>query len=226
MEQKWQRMEIKLNIKEEYVSILNGSTSCFIKSNNVPLRSENESIVFDDALNNTFTLNYENLFQNVAFMKEEDVKLLIERLSIGKRELSSSFTLSRITKGLSSASLPKYTIQTSNGGTLDFELGNDANYHLSLTLGTTEYPILNQTKLKPFVIEIYEDSITGESFLVNLVFVSVSESISQEGNNITYTSVLKPLVKRDFDYIEKMLEYLSVIRDLSKYVLRVISNDR
>lgn len=226
MEQKWQRMEIKLNIKEEYVSILNGSTSCFIKSNNVPLRSENESIVFDDALNNTFTLNYENLFQNVAFMEEEDVELLIERLSIGKRELSSSFTLSRITKGLSSSSLPKYTIESSNGGVLNFELGNDANYHLSLTLGTTEYPILNQTKLKPFVIEIYEDSITGESFLVNLIFVSVSESIAQEGNNITYSSVLKPLVKRDFDYIEKMLDYLSVIKDLSKYILRVISNDR
>lgn len=226
MEQKWQRMEIKLNIKEEYISILNGTTSCFIKSNNVPLRSENESIVFDDALNNTFTLNYENLFQNVAFMEEEDVELLIERLSIGKRELSSSFNLSRITKGLSSASLPKYTIETSNGGTLDFELGNDANYHLSLTLNATEYPILNQTKLKPFVIEIYEDSITGESFLVNLIFVSVSESISQEANNITYTSVLKPLIKREFDYIEKMLDYLSVIKDLSKYILRVISNDR
>lgn len=226
MEQKWQRMEIKLNIKEEYVSIINGSTSCFIKSNSVPLRSENESIVYDDALNNTFTLSYENLFQNVAFMEEEDVGLLIERLSIGKRELSSSFTLSRITKGLSSSSLPKYTIETANGGTLDFELGNDANYHLSLTLSATEYPILNQTKLKPFVIEIYEDSITGESFLVNLIFVSVSESFSQEGNNITYKSVLKPLVKRDFDYIEKMLDYLSVIKDLSKYVLRVISNDR
>ena len=226
MEQKWQRMEIKLNIKEEYTSILNGTTSCFVKSNNVPLRSENESIVFDDVLNNTFTLNYENLFQNVAFMKEEDVELLIERLSIGKRDLSSSFSLSRITKGLTSASLPKYTIETSNGGVLNFELSNDANYHLSLRLNTTEYPILSQTKLKPFVIEIYEDSITGESFLVNLIFVSVSESIAQEGNNITYSSVLKPLVKRDFDYIEKMLEYLSVIKDLSKYVLRVISNDR
>lgn len=226
MEQKWQRMEIKLNIKEEYISILNGTTSCFIKSNNVPLRSDSESIIFDDSLNVTLNLNYENLFQNVAFMKEEDVQILIEKLSIGKRELTSQYNLLRIIKGLSSSSLPKYTIETSNNGTLDFELNNDGNYHLSLTLNNTEYPILNQTKLKPFIIEIYNDDIIGESFFVNLILVSVSELVTEEGSNISYSSVLKSLVKRNFDYIEKMLEFLSTEDDLSKYVLRVISNDR
>lgn len=227
METKWQRVEIKLNIADEYKDIINGSSTAIVKSNTVPLRTSSESIVFDDSRNSIFDLSYENLFQNVAFMRDEDVLSIINGLAVGNLEYSTTYSIHSITKGLSDlTSLTKYTISISNDGILVFELNNDGNYHMSLTLENTEYPNLGQKNLKPLIFELFEDSIIGEDYILNLFLISSNEEISSSSNKVTYTSILRPLSKRNFSYIETVLDSLVNIKDTSNYVLRVVSNDR
>lgn len=224
IDSKWQRMEVKLNIRDEYSPILNGSSTTLVKSNQVPLRSENELIVFDDSHNNVLGLNFENLYQNISFMRDEDVLTLIEKLSSGSREMESYISLEKVTKGLSQYSLPLYRIELYNEGEMTFELGNDSNYHVNLVLNKTDYPILSNNLLKPKILEFYENSIIGASYYVNLFFVTISENIEDRGSTVSYSSIIKPLVKRNYDYIENVLNSLSSATNIREYVMKVISN--
>lgn len=227
MSMKWQRMRVILNIKDEYSSIITGSVTSFVKSDDVPLRASSESVSFNDLQDSVHNLSFEHLFQNVAFMKSSDVNILVNELAIGKKVLDSIYDIKTVTKSLSNSSLTLYTITLVNGGSIIFELNNDSMYDFKITMNSNDYPTYGVNKLKPFIIEFYDDSIIGNSFMMNLNFVIDSdETITTSGETVTYKTKIQSLVKRGYDYIETPLAEIISNIDSSSYKVRLISNDR
>ena len=71
-------------------------------------------------------------------------------------------------------------------------------------------------------IDLYNDNIEGNDFLINLEFVSSNPSIHTDSAMVTYTTILKPLYKRSFDYIENIINYFKVKENQDKAKIRVV----
>lgn len=228
IDSKNQRLEIKLNIKDELVPVVTGSTTTFIKSNMVPLRSVLDGIVFDEKVTVIHNLDYVHLYQNLVFMKTEDVEKIIHKLALSKRAIDKEYNISSVSKDMNEHSLDEYIIKGSNDVMFKFSRNNDGNMHFVYETKIGEYPVLSGEKLLPMILEVYEDTITGETFSVNLALISVDPHVEELESRTRCSSIFRPIVKRDFEYIEKMLEHLHSVKDqpnLRDYIIRVVTHE-
>lgn len=221
---RWQKMEVKLHFKSDLVSKISGTSVAIVKSNMVPLKaSVEEGVVFDSRLIQTSSLKIENLYQNLVFMESSDVDEIAKSLTIGKKDITSlELSLTEVETTTNSDYLPKTVFYFENDASLSLELKLDNNYHLTFRCSNGNYPTRSPKQLKLATIDLYNDTIEGNDFLINLEFVSVNPTIQTDNSMVTYTTILKPLYKRSFDYIENIINYFKVKTNQIETKIRVV----
>ena len=229
MDTRWQRMELKLHFKSDKVKYISGTSRSIVKSNMVPLRSAVEgSIVFDDRLVQVNSLRLDNLYQNLVFMESHDVEKIAEALALSERKPESLILdVLNLESDSNEDYLPRFTFGLENDAHLILSYKTDNLFHLEFKCREEIYPLLAKSKSKSNLsaMEVYNDTIEGDGFFVNLELIAIDPKVSTADGFSTYTTALKPLLKRGYDYIDQMTDYFMKPANRVKAKLRVVGID-
>lgn len=227
---KWQRIKITLNINFELKGVISGNCIPYVKCDTVPLRSETTA-VFDSRLDISNNITYENLYQNVVFMEDKHIREILKNVASKSSITNVELFVEDIIKDVNEYSNNRFTISFKNSeyNKLVFSLNNDNAYDVSLKLAKVTYPTLKIKPLKPKTFEVYEDTITGIGYVMNVILLESNPVItSTDPNFVEYKAEFKPVYNRLFDVIEKGLELIKGNKEnntLDTVVVEVIFNE-